>query len=69
MVNLAVIPRFEAIGMGAVAIARVADQSLIGGGHPFLATQIQWSLGVVVEHREVMDCLGGDTDQIPHRQA
>ncbi len=68
MVHFAAIARFQAIGAGAAAVARVADQPLVGGGEAFLAAQIQGPAGVLVEHRQVVNRLGGHANQIPHGQ-
>src|ERR1700722_11299502 len=68
VMDLAVIPGLEAIGPRAATVAGVADQPLIGGGDALLSTQVQWSLRVVVEHRQVVNALGGHGDQVAHRQ-
>jgi hypothetical protein len=69
MVDLAVIARFQAMGTGAAAVAGIADESLVGGGDPLLAAQIQRPAGVVVEHGQVVNCFGGHADQVRHRQS
>jgi len=68
VVNLAAVARLKTVGMGAAAVTRMADQPLVGGGDALLSPQIQRTLYVVVEHRQVVDSLGGRADQIPHWQ-
>src|SRR5574340_379703 len=52
MMHLTVIARLQTVGPGAAPITDVADQPLIGGGHPFLPSQVQRPLEVVVEDRQ-----------------
>jgi hypothetical protein len=69
VVDLAVIAGCQAGGAGAAAVARVADDALIGGGDAGLAAQVQGAFAVVVEHRQVVDtAVGGHPDHITHRQ-
>ncbi|OBI85042.1 hypothetical protein A9X00_28510 [Mycobacterium sp. 1245805.9] len=49
VVDFGVVAGCEAVGVGAAAVTRVADEALIGGGDPFLSAQIQRPAGVVVE--------------------
>jgi hypothetical protein len=62
VVNLAAVTGLKAVGVGAAAITRMADQHLVGGGDPLLSPEIQRTLQVVVEHRQVVDSVGGHAD-------
>ena len=68
VVDLAEVPGYVAAGRGAAAIFRVQHDSLIGGGDPFGATQIQRALVVPVEHAQVVPGVGGHPDEVFHRQ-
>lgn len=67
VVDLAVVTGFQAVRPGATAVACVADDALIGCGDPRLATQVQRTAGVFVEHCQVMNGVSRHPDQIPHR--
>jgi hypothetical protein len=68
VVDLAVIARRQAVGSGAAAVAGITDDALVGGGDALLAAQVDGSIAVVVEHRQVVNTVGGHPDQIAHRQ-
>src|ERR1700742_1239258 len=55
MVNLAVVAGFGALRPRASVVARVTDESLVGGGDGFLAAQIRWPAGVIVEYGQVVN--------------
>src|SRR5689334_25207096 len=48
MVHFAVIPGYQAIGVGAAAVPGVADEPLIRGGDAFLPAQVQRAAGVLI---------------------
>ncbi len=69
VVDLAVVAAGGAVRTRAAAVPGVTDQPLVGGGDALLATQVERALGVVVEDRQVVQRLGGQPDQVAHRQS
>ena len=68
VVGFAVIAGLGAVRSGAAAVAGVADDALVGGGDAFGAAEIQRPVGVILEHRQVVNGVGGHPDQVAHRQ-
>src|SRR5579875_2062461 len=67
--NLAMVARFETIRARTTAVTGVADQTLIKGGDPLAATQIQRAIRVIREDRQIVNAVGGHADQVAHWQA
>jgi len=59
VVHLAVVARLKAIRSGTATVAGVTDDALVHGGDPLLTAEVQRSVAVVLEHREVVDGVAG----------
>jgi hypothetical protein len=68
VVHFAVIARCLTARPGAAAVAGVAEDALIGAGDAGLPAEIDRALGVILEHRQVVDGVGAHPDHITHRQ-
>lgn len=69
MMHFAVVTGLKAIGSGAAAVTGITDEPLIRGRDALLPPQIQGPAGVLVEHRQIVNCLGCHANQVRHRQS
>src|SRR6185312_14463864 len=68
VVNFAMIARLKTIGARSSAVAGAADDALVGRRDAFGAAEVQGPVGVILEHGQVMNRVGGHANQVAHRQ-